>query len=94
MSMKLSALNARFIDAGGGARGVGVMMDCPAGCPDHLLYVGFSVALDGTTILAEPNRRVWRRTGDTIETLTLDPSVHRLDRCGWHGWIRNGEALP
>lgn len=35
----------------------------------------------------------WSREGDTIETLTLHPSIQRLDGCKWHGWIRNGEIV-
>ena len=78
--------------------GVGVMMECPCRrCPPLIegggLYVPFANPLDGGAS-CEP--RGWQRTGDTIETLTLSPSVLRdKDKggCGWHGWIRNGEAV-
>lgn len=33
--------------------------------------------------------------GDTIETLSLSPSILRKgdDSCGWHGFIRNGSIV-
>lgn len=74
--MKLSALNAHFIGAGGD----GVFNS------------------DGGV-----NRQVkdglpwgWQRTGETLDTLTLSPSVQRGEPCPkrWHGYIRNGEAVP
>lgn len=75
--------------------GVGVIMDCPCGkCPPigegGGLYVPFANPLDG---FGPFDRKGWQRTGDTIETLTLSPSVLRSrDRggCGWHGFIENG----
>lgn len=94
--MKLVDLDARFIDSGD-RRGVGVLLHCPCGRPpgefdEHLLYVPFDNPLDG---LPRPEARGWQRIGETIETLTLNPSVLRLDPdgCRWHGWIRDGEAI-
>lgn len=90
--MKLRDLNATFLDSAGGIRGAGVQMDCPCGDRDenHQLFVPFKVALDGST---RPGDKGWDRTGDTIDTLTLSPSVLRVHDCKWHGWIRNGEAV-
>ena len=44
----------------------------------------------------------WTATGDTIDTLTLSPSVDLSkippedpaspERCYWHGFVQNGEA--
>jgi len=104
--MKLAELNAYFVDAGGEGvfsadgspapkrRGVGVIMNCPCGThgEDNQLYVPFEAPLDGGPCI---ERKGWKRTGDTIDTLTLSPSVLRSDPdgCRWHGWIRNGEAI-
>jgi hypothetical protein len=77
--------------------GVGVIMDCPCGCgtldDGRGLFVPFSNPIDGGPRL---ERQGWQRTGDTIETLTLHPSVLRADPggCRWHGWIRGGAAVP
>ena len=46
----------------------------------------------------------WERSGDSLDTLTLRPSVnftHVLPdsvvghpvRCNWHGWVTNDEAV-
>lgn len=102
--MRLSDLEARFIGAGGHhivgnppqRHGVGVIMNCPCGC-EHLLYVPFSNPLDGGPCLLEKDGKPWgwQRTGETIETLTLSPSVQRGEPCPkkWHGWIRSGQAV-
>lgn len=91
--MTLVSLKAKFLNDTRGRRAVGVIMDCPCGNrdPDHRLFVPFDVALDGSP--RPPDEKAWARTGDTIETLTLSPSVQRLEACKWHGWIRNGEAV-
>lgn len=100
---KLIDLEAYFIGAGGPGvsnadgseaedrHGVGVAMNCPCGC-DRGLFVPFANPLDGKP---QHGPQGWQRTGDTIETLTLSPSVLRKgpESCGWHGWIRNGEAV-
>lgn len=84
--MRLVDLHAGFIVRSmGDSTPIGVAMDCPCGC-DSKLYVPF----------ADPDSACnWTRTGDTIETLTLSPSVNRTGGCPgkWHGWIRNGEAV-
>lgn len=36
---------------------------------------------------------LWKRTGETFETLTLEPSIMQPRGC-WHGHIKNGEVLP
>lgn len=35
---------------------------------------------------------LWRREGESFETLTLTPSVDGSPAGHWHGWIRNGEV--
>lgn len=34
----------------------------------------------------------WEVSGDSLDNLTLNPSVWIKDGCGWHGWIKNGDA--
>lgn len=105
--MKLVDLNPRFLNSGGPGithknaageqeetplvRGVGVVLDCPCGkCGDEL-YVPFNIALDGAGVRAD----AWGREGDTFETLSLTPSVLRIQsrgQCGWHGFITNGQV--
>lgn len=83
--MKLVDLHAKFVQRSmGDSVRIGVTMDCPCGC-DSPLYVPF----------ADPDTQCnWTKTGDTIETLTLTPSVFRAGGCAgkWHGHIINGEA--
>jgi len=98
---KLADLNAQFMFSGGDGvsdangkpvperKGCGVAFDCPCGC-DSRCHINFDTALDGKPF---DGGRGWKRTGDNIETLTLQPSIKRMDGCGWHGWIRNGETV-
>lgn len=106
MKKKLTELNASFIGAGGPGvwnadgtpaekrEGVGLTCDCPCGC-ERQLYVPFENPLDGKPQYSSSTPG-WKRTGETLETLTLHPSVERVvingEGCGWHGWIENGEA--
>ncbi len=108
--MKLTDLNASFVGAGGPGvsnadgspveerHGVGVSFDCPCGC-DSPCFVCFTNPLDGKP--AYDPRVTWERVGDTLETLTLTPSILRVKwkdqkgvehGCGWHGYITNGEV--
>jgi hypothetical protein len=101
---RLVDLNPRWVGAGGEGitlsngqpaperHGVAITFDCPCGC-DVRAQIEFTIATDG-----KPWRDdAWTRTGDTFETLTLRPSIHRPARyggCGWHGWLTNGELIP
>lgn len=93
--LKLTDLNAKFVDHEE-RRGVAVELDCPCRSGKCVsLIVPFSNPLDGGKPLW-PNG--WQRTGDTLETLTLRPSVLRMGErttihCSWHGFITNGEAV-
>lgn len=102
MKKSLADLNAQFFGAGGEGifdangnpvperRGVGVILNCPCGCINKL-YVPFKNPLDGGAPLSP---RGWERVGETIETLTLSPSILRVgeDSCKWHGWIKDGST--
>jgi hypothetical protein len=97
----LDPLRMEFLDSPPGAQGV--MFDCPHPGHDHSLLVWFSNPIGGGEAAGpewRPSPR-WRRAGETIDTLTLDPSANAdtdprsgpEHRC-WHGWVRNGAATP
>jgi len=102
--MRLADLNPRWTNAGGDGvtgpngkpepprTGVGLMLDCPCGAADSPLYVPFANPLDGGP---QYGPQGWQRTGDTFETLSLQPSIQRVMspcHCRWHGWITNGDV--
>lgn len=101
--MKLTELNPQFVGHGGEGitykgkpvphqAGVGLAFDCPCGNPDcPRVYIGFENPLEGERLRGDDPR--WKRDGDNFETLTLHPSIQRVDDCRWHGWIRGGEVI-
>ncbi len=109
MRTKLRDLDARFVGAGGSGvtnadgspvpprSGIGLSFKCPCGNHDEYdrVFVAFSNPLDGGPAI-DYNGRVptWDRIGDTIDTITLKPSIQRTDQggCRWHGFVTNGEA--
>lgn len=93
--MKLTDLNPKFAGATGGRSGTSIIMDCPCGkCgDDHRLYIPFANPIDGGPNVDEFCKG-WQRTGETFETLTLTPSILRIEGCKWHGYITNGEIVP
>lgn len=92
--MKLAELSPKFMTID--EKRVGLVFLCPI-CKgtkqnnpdDHCHHVGvrFSNPLDG----APAYPRGWHRTGETLETITLAPSIMMLDGCKWHGFVENGE---
>lgn len=102
-SVKLAVLNPRWVGAGGEGvsdkdgnpvperHGVGLSFDCPCGAKCVRGYVAFRNPLDGGEPYISPNQPTWDRTGDTFETLTLKPSIQRMDNCRWHGFLTDGE---
>lgn len=88
---RLVDLNAKFWGTYGENReGMGVIFDCPCrqeNCEwGGKIAVAFRNPIDGGPPF--PDKTRWERTGDTIETLTLSPSIHCVGH--WHGWLRNG----
>lgn len=95
--MRLTELNPRWLtctnpDLGGseGRSGMGISFQMPD-C-EHRITAWFKNPLDGGTPINEPDRPrcLWQRTGDTFDTLTLEPSIDASP--DWHGWVRNGEV--
>lgn len=56
-----------------------LMFDCPEGHEDCRHNIPFSPRLDGEPY-ADTQQATWQRTGDTFETLTLTPSILRIQR--------------
>ena len=105
--MRLTALNPHWIGAGGAGitdsltgkpvpqrEGVMLGFDCPCGSEQCVgLYLRNPV--DGGPPVDRGNAASWQRTGDSFETLTLEPSIQRADPngCRCHFFIRNGQIV-
>jgi hypothetical protein len=102
--VKLSDLDAVFValDSDGSIRRLpglfgahAVMFECPCGKHSNLIAFEPTVGTEPTTRggLSGSGGR-WKRTGDSIDNLTLAPSidVNRSAPGGscWHGFVRNG----
>lgn len=68
----------------------GFICHCPCGgCDeDRLLYLPFSNPIGPGPVSSR--ERGWKREGESFETLTLTPSIRRLEGCCWHGLLKNG----
>ena len=103
--MKLTDLDASFV-APEGRHGVAVQFRCP-GCQRERIVIPFANPIDGGGADPSMNYRgvLWTRSGDSLETLTLSPSVDFSHvngsddagdpwrECRWHGWVRDGQAV-
>ena len=101
MPLKLTDLNPRWVGLPGPIYD-GVSFDCPH-CRVQRLAITFSPPIDPNGLwprIVQPTYagiNVWRRrSGDTFDTLTINPSINvnfRIDVAGhWHGFITNGEV--
>lgn len=95
---RLADLNPRWLRAIADplSQGYGVEFDCPCGnhdapgCPRRI-WLMFANPIGGPP--ARIGKQKWQRTGDTFESMTLEPSIHHRSPDGdthWHGWLRNG----
>jgi hypothetical protein len=100
VAVKLVDLDPHWTRAGKDRHGMGILFVCPVHGEGCHLGVWFRNPLDGGPPYPDSwGGKLWDRTGDTFETLTLRPSIHVHDtdadgnRTGthWHGFIRNGE---
>jgi hypothetical protein len=116
--MKLTDFNPRWISSGGEGifdkdnnpiperEGIGIMFNCPCGNNDYCsdIFIPFENPLYNNKPIEY--KKLWKRKGDTFETLTLTPSIlriktwtdkdgkiHDYHNCGWHGFITNGEII-
>lgn len=46
----------------------------------------------GVPIAAPPGPGRWEARGNTLDALSLDPSISLEGGCGWHGYIREGHS--
>lgn len=109
MRAKLRDLDAQIIGAGGTGvfdadgspaelrTGVGLMFKCPCGAAHDeydRVFVAFANPIDGKPPVINAKQPTWNRTGETIDDITLTPSIQRMDPggCRWHGYVTNGEA--
>lgn len=98
--MKLIDLDPRWCSSAG-RHGMGLTFLCPVH-RDHRLGVQFANPIDGGEPMRDGQRYLWQRSGETLETLTLGPSIDASGhQCGtddiktpcWHGFITNGEVV-
>lgn len=95
--MRLTELAAEFAIAGeNDPRKVGVIFDCPCGCGVRR-WIPFSNPVGGGSSITQQAGGGWKRSGATLEDLTLRPSIHirkveGSSGCGWHGFITDGDA--
>lgn len=100
--MRLADLDAGFVSTNGVRTGLHFL--CPQ-CRAQQLVVPFANPPSGGAPDATLNANgvLWQRTGETIDDITLSPSVDSRHvnggydgiprtECRWHGWVRNGEA--
>lgn len=78
---RLVDCNPHFVEDGRGAL-CAVYFECPEGHDDCKHVIPFTPALDGTpgNWNNGGSGPIWQRTGDTFETLTLSPSIRRIQR--------------
>lgn len=81
----------------------GILFICPK-CQNHSILCWFNNPRNAQPVPPEATPRPgrWTFTGDTVDEVSLLPSVDLSvvdaehpgppTRCMWHGWVKNGEA--
>jgi hypothetical protein len=81
-----------------GRKGIGLLFNCPIHSDECFTYVPFTNPLDGGPPL-EQDQLTWARSGETFDTLSISPSIHKLGEkigegeCEWHGFVTNGAFI-
>lgn len=95
--MKLTELDPLWVTEEGTEK-AGLLCRCPCGgleknnCDeDRRLYLPFANPIGPGPVTAR--ERGWHREGESFETLTLTPSIRRLEGCQWHGLLTAGVFL-
>ena len=103
--MRLADLDAGFVTSSPGTS-TGLQFRCPR-CRQTRIVVPIDPPIGPGPVDPSLNARgiVWRRTGETIDTITLTPSIdskhvnfnddppHNPVECHWHGWVQNGHTV-
>jgi len=63
----------------------GMLFACPCGCGD-VSWIDFHDDV-------EPRHPSWEWDGNP-ESPTLNPSLHKIAGCGWHGFLHDGLFQP
>lgn len=72
-------------DSGFAPYAAGIDFVCPCGCGDAIW-----LPLRLTNARANEERPEWQWDGNEAAP-TLTPSIRRLERCRWHGYLTNGQ---
>jgi hypothetical protein len=77
---RLADCNAHFVESNG--VDCALYFECPEGHEDCKHVIPFTPAMDGsaTSWHGQNGGAMWQRTGDAIETMTLAPSIRRIQR--------------
>ena len=86
--MRLTDLSPRW-GAEHGRHGQTLFMRCPV-CRTRDVAIPFMNPIDGGRAV-ENRTRLWHRTGDTFDTLSIAPEV--VGACCWSGRIVDGEVV-
>ena len=103
--IKLTDLNPNFFNSGGEGvfrkndqgdlipvperTGVGISFDCPCGECGERVLLNFEKPIDGGEVITN-QQPAWERIGNIFENMTLRPSIQRLGKCRWHGFLTDG----
>ncbi len=95
--MKLLELNPRWVGLDNASFIFGISFDCPTK-REQRLVVFFDPPIDpfgwtekGIVLPTFEGHKVWKREGDTFESLSLTPSIDASRYELWHGFITKGE---
>ena len=70
--------------------GVAISFNCPCGKCSERVILNFKNPISGGDTIS-PHQPCWQRTGDNFEVMSLTPSIQRLGKCRWHGYLTDGE---
>jgi hypothetical protein len=82
-------LNPKWIGLLRPNSGEGLTLDCPKCGSTHRLAVYFSNPVDDQPAALWQNP-TWKRTGNSFEAITIEPSIQYP--C-FHGWIEDGQVI-
>lgn len=98
--MKLSDLEPCFLMAAepsthDASKAQGIIFLCPKCYVANAGRVGTHsviVCFSGRGTPAECDGPRWVVRGAGFDDLTITPSIHTIGGCGWHGFVKNGDA--